>query len=270
MGRASEAFGAASILRGLRRMRGVPRLSGAVQLAARVVTGEVVDQRSARVRAIRELAPGRTFAEVGGLWGTVNETVTVALQAGASEATMIDFQQPGDALWQRFDARCAAVGVSGYRCVVGDLCNDRLADDVGRFDVTVCGGVLYHAPNPVNAIRNLIAITRGRFLLTSAVVPPVISNRAGALTLQPGACLLVPALGESERAIVREHFDAYGIPATGINRPGAFAVEGQIKYGPWWWLFTADTLINMCRVFGVEIENVWHHPRSATVQARIR
>ena len=94
-----------------------------------------------RQEVIRELCPGKTFADVGGLFGTVNEMVTVAMLAGAREATMIDFQPAKNWQWPLFHERCRELGVSGYHSVVGDICNDRLVDDVGRFDVTHCSGV---------------------------------------------------------------------------------------------------------------------------------
>ena len=37
-------------------------------------------------RWIAELVPNRTFADIGGLGGTVNETVSLALRHGAREA----------------------------------------------------------------------------------------------------------------------------------------------------------------------------------------
>ena len=137
--------------------------------------------------------------------------------------------------------------------------------------------MLYHTPNPVNVIRNLIAPTRERFMLTSAVVPPVIANRAGRLALSPGQCLLVPALNDPERAVVCEHFRERLVGrALGISLPGTFVVDNQLQGKPWWWLFTAETLVGMCRVFDVEIEQTWSHRRSgqshitgATVLARI-
>ena len=76
---------------------------------------------------------------------------------------------------------------------------------VGQFDVVHCSSVFYHTPDPVNAIRNLISITREPFLLSSAVVPNVISNRVGKLALRAGECLLVPALDERDRAVLREY-----------------------------------------------------------------
>lgn len=120
------------------------------------------DLKRLRERVIGKLVAGKTFAEIGGLWGTTNETVSIAMRSGAREATMIDITEPENTQWTRFHERCRELGVTGYRSVVGDICNDHLADDVGRFDITHCAGVVYHVPNPVDAIRNLIAITRER------------------------------------------------------------------------------------------------------------
>ncbi len=43
-----------------------------------------------REQWVATAAVGKSFAEVGGLWGTVNEQVTVAAAAGATATTMID------------------------------------------------------------------------------------------------------------------------------------------------------------------------------------
>ena len=222
---------------------------------------------------------GKTFAEIGGLWGTVNETVSIAMRSGACEATMIDIVEFGDPQWTRFHERCRELGVTGYHSAVGDICNDRLADDVGRFDITHCAGVVYHVPNPIDVIRNLIAITRERFILTSAVVPARLANRAGTLTLPPGQCLLVPTLDAAQRAILQEYFTTVGRKAKGITGEGSFVTKhGRFHGGPWWWLFTADTLIRMCELFDISIEQTWdsrpgtpetEEPTAVTVLARL-
>ena len=43
---------------------------------------------------IKQLAKDRTFVDVGGLWNTVNERVTIAAKAGAAQVTMIDGMDP--------------------------------------------------------------------------------------------------------------------------------------------------------------------------------
>ena len=210
-------------------------------------------------RWIAELVPNRTFADIGGLWGTSNETVSIAMRHGAHEATMVDIQPPHSKWWKAFHERCEALGISGYRSVVGDICNDRIADDIGCFDITHCSGIIYHLPSPFHMIRNLISITRERFILTSMVVPDRIENRFGTLELYRGQCLSVPTLSGSRRDILIEHFDQAGIKAGGLNVPSNPPVtpRGRFHYGPWWWLFSAETVVGMCEIFRVDIEKTW-------------
>ena len=209
-------------------------------------------------RRIAELVPNKTFADVGGLWGTLNETVSIAMQHGAREATMVDIQRSDTKWWKAFDDRCRDLGVSGYRSVVGDICNDRIVDQVGPFDITHCAGIIYHVPNPVGMIHNLISITRERFILGSMVVPKRIVNQFGTLELSMGQCLLVPVLSERERNIVAEHFSQMKVNALGVTQPASFmAKNGPFRYAPYWWLYTEETLVGMCRMFDVTVENIW-------------
>ena len=209
-------------------------------------------------RRIAELVPNKTFADIGGLWGTVNETVSIAIQHGAREATMVDIQPLQNKWWMAFHERCDELGVSGYRSVVGDICDDRIADEIGCFDITHCSGIIYHVPDPVGMIRNLLSITRERFILSSMVVPRRIQNHFGTLELGTGQCLLVPVLSEHERKIVAEYFTQMKVNAGGLTQSSPFmAKDGRILYGPWWWLFTTETLAGMCELFGVSVENVW-------------
>ena len=53
----------------------------------------------------------RTFADVGGLWGVVNEKVSVGYQYGASQLTMIDVTPPEDELWRQFRERMVTLNV---------------------------------------------------------------------------------------------------------------------------------------------------------------
>ena len=47
----------------------------------------------------RGAGPNRTFADIGGLGGTVNETVSLALRHGARKATMIASARAAAAFW---------------------------------------------------------------------------------------------------------------------------------------------------------------------------
>ena len=223
-------------------------------------------------RELGGLVAGKTFAEVGGLWNTVNERVSLALAAGCREATMIDIQPLENTLWTRFHDRCRELGVSGYRSVCGDICDDRIVAE-GPFDVVHCAGVIYHCPNPLVAIRNLITITRERVMVSSVAIPERIANRAGTFHTPAGCCLFVPALGDHQRAILRGTPDlALHLAldfSSGRDERGVLSADGRFRYGPWWWLYTAETFVRMVASFdNVRIEKTWERPHRVTVLAR--
>src|SRR5260370_410077 len=66
---------------------------------------------------ISRVVDGRSFAEVGGLWGTVNEKVSVAHQRGAQALAMFDTAPEGHMWWQKFEERRASLNVPDVRCV---------------------------------------------------------------------------------------------------------------------------------------------------------
>ena len=215
---------------------------------------------------------GRTFADIGGLWGTVNETVTIAALNGASETTMIDIQRESSEWWAAFHDRCASLNVSGYNSIVADICRRNVIAKTGQFDVTHCSGILYHVPDPIGLIRNLISITRERFILSSMLVPSRITNEAGSLDISVGEFHCVPILKGQTKAILATHFDDVGVNVGGVNGPDPrfISTAGHLRTGPWWYLFTAETMIAMCEMFDVTIEKTWISKKGAqSILARI-
>lgn len=203
---------------------------------------------------IRSLSPGKTFADVGGLWGLVAEKVTVAAAAGASAVTMIDFPfSRYDPLWNDFKDRCKARGV---------VC-DCLHDDVnstraGPFDVVHCAGVVYHSPNPFHMVTKLAAMTRGTLLLGSTRVPTSIAG----LELPTGAALFVPAMTDEQKKSVHAFF---GVGMIGITTDNEWRAK---DYGPWWWVFTEACLVRMVEAAGMHVEAVWPYWEGRAVMIR--
>ena len=203
---------------------------------------------------------GKTFAEVGGLWGTDNEQVTGAARAGASATTMIDIAPGGadDDLWQRFRDRATALGVTGTTCLEGSIDDPGTVARAGSFDVVCCNGVLYHCPDPLHTLRQLRAITRETLVLGTVTMPETVATTAGTISVEAGAALLVPAIDESRRAILAQWLRDLGdihIQADGITHgvPSGWALD---DYGPWWWMFTRDHVAGLMRVSGFEVQAV--------------
>lgn len=204
-------------------------------------------------------APDKSFAEVGGLWGTVNEQVTIAARAGATATTMIDVE-PNDGseadLWKLFRERAAALGVTDTVCVQGSIDDPETVQRVGSFDVVSCSGVIYHCPEPLHTLRQLRAITRETLILGTATIPETVSNAAGSVSVEPGAALLTPAMTQSQCAVLGQWLrEVGGVQALGVNHPmqSDWALD---DYKAWWWFFTRDYVAALLRDAGFEVETI--------------
>lgn len=228
--------------------------------SAALVCASMAEFESIRARWVAGASAGKSFAEVGGLWGTVNEQVSVAARAGATATTMIDVA-PDDGsdderLWELFRERAASLGVTGTNCVQGSIDDPETARRVGCFDVVCCSGVIYHCPEPLHTLRQLRAITRETLILGSATIPEKVSSSAGSLSVEPGAAILVPAIAESHRAVLGEWLrEVGGGEALGVNYPlqTDWALD---DYTAWWWFFTRDYVAALLRLAGFELQNI--------------
>ena len=70
---------------------------------------------------ITKVVKNKSFADVGGLWGTVNEKVSVAHAGGASTLAMVDISPPGDVLWERFEERRQTLQLPEVQAISGDV-----------------------------------------------------------------------------------------------------------------------------------------------------
>ena len=224
---------------------------------------------------IRAEVAGARFADIGGLWGIVNEKVTVAARAGAASVTMVDLAVPGHDLWKQFRDHCRERGVSGVEELSGNIEDPSFARKLTPFDVTYCSGVIYHAPNPYRMIECLRSVTRNTLILGSMTVPERISNEAGDLQFGGGQVLSIPAASERERAILTRHFDSLSLEILNINRPGSYPWvfdNRAFNYEPWWWLWTPETLGRMVEACGFRVRttiDIWTDRAHAVVCDRI-
>ena len=201
---------------------------------------------------ISKVVEGRSFADVGGLWGTINEKASIAHGFGATDLGMFDLVTPSSDLWAKFAERQATLGLPDVRCVSGDIINLTAEPGHDRYDVVHCSGVLYHVPDQLRLLNALRKLATQYVVLTSVVVPSKIENEEGVLDLPDAGVVFVPALGGRERAIVRRHWEKVvgSTHAIGITCDPEWDVK---DYSPWWWMPTIPALQGMCAAAGFDV-----------------
>jgi hypothetical protein len=193
-----------------------------------------------------------SFADVGGLWGLVNEKITVAVKAGCQAATMIDIMPINHESWTEFDQRAISMGMTDYRKLQGNVDDPTLSNKAGTFDFVHCSGVIYHVPNPLHTLSCLRALTSRYLLLASMTVPRRITTNAGEISFVGGRTIFLPAIDAATKEILAEHFGALGISLAGVS-DDQYPWTSVFSYGPWWWLWTEDTLSAMLRLTGFRV-----------------
>ena len=221
----------------------------------RVLSGE----RYMKDQWIQNLVDGKTFADIGGLWGTVNEKVSVAVEAGASAAAMVDIQDITNDLWKNFDDRCNTLGVSGYVKIQADIMESTAAGLIGTHDIVHCSGIIYHTPEPLRLLHNLKKVTGTYLILGSTTIPSSIRVRDEVIETIAGTSYFVPALSNEQNQLFAEHFNHEGIQIMGINWDHPFDwynANGGVNFSPWWWLFTSEYLVSLLELAGFEVIDV--------------
>jgi SAM-dependent methyltransferase len=200
---------------------------------------------------ISRVVKGKTFADLGGLWGTVNEKVSVAHSAGATGLTMIDRITKEEDDWRQFEERRRSLGLPEVECISKDILS--LADNPGypQYDVVHCAGVLYHIPDPMRLVETLWKITREYVILSSVITPTKVKSDLGTLEVPESCCLFIPALKGNELAIVKSYWQRFvGDGAVGVTRE--LADWRDTHYVPWWWLPTVEALKSMASAAGFQ------------------
>lgn len=209
----------------------------AARVRRRLRRGSATREEAHGSRFVETHAPGRSFADIGGMWGVDGEVALRAAAAGASSVTLFDAGEPTPAFLER-----AATQGAEIRCVQGDLEDPVSVDQIGPHQIVWCSGVIYHTPNPVLQLMHLRRITTELLFLRSATMPEVPGF--------PQACVFHPYLDARDRAPL-----ARGLPnparATGLGTP--FDPRPMYGHGNWWWGITPSALRAMLRTARFEV-----------------
>ena len=156
---------------------------------------------------ITEHVAGLSFVDIGGLWGTNGETVSTAVNGGATRAVMADIQTPDGHWWVALRERLAELGIEDYEEMQVDICAPDAPQILGSFDFVHCAGVMYHVPDLFRFVGNLVEVTNKYLLLSSVVMPDRIDRTSGSLVFGSDHAYLSPVLTAGAREIVAAYLE---------------------------------------------------------------
>ncbi|MCL2217060.1 MAG: class I SAM-dependent methyltransferase [Defluviitaleaceae bacterium] len=205
---------------------------------------------------IQQIVPGKSFADLGGLWNTVKERVSVAALNGAVQYTMMDISPMDNKWWQAYRKRLSEFEVIGAKEIELNCMDLDAVKKVEPVDVLHCNGIIYHIPNYFEFIRNIIKLSKEYIILGSQVVPNKIENEFGSIEFQCPGLLPNVGLNPSQKQILKQHYAKISPKIVRTDehpRPNLADDDFLSDFGPWFWFFTPEYLYNLLIDFGLQV-----------------
>jgi hypothetical protein len=198
--------------------------------------GETVGNYGDLPGFIRSHAPGKSFADIGCMWGVNGEYAFIAEEAGATRVVGVDVFGPTP----EFEATRTTRG-SRVEFVLGDVSRVETLARIGRVDVVFCAGVLYHHPSPFELLVALRRICGETLILRTSTIPEVRGL--------PNAAVYFPMLTEQGRAL-------WNLKGLGVLHQAGISNEFQPSdgYGNWFWGLTPSCLESLLKTAGFRVD----------------
>lgn len=198
--------------------------------------GDVVGSYDRLPEYIRRHAPGRSFADIGCMWGVNGEYAFLAEEAGATSVKAVDVFGPTPEFEEKRLARNSRV-----EFILGDLARADTIARIGTADVVFCAGVLYHHPSPFDLLVALRQICRETLILRTSTIPEVPGL--------PNAAVYFPMLDARGREL-------WNLKRLGLLHQAGISNEFQPSegYGNWFWGLTPSCLESLLATAGFRVD----------------
>jgi SAM-dependent methyltransferase len=185
---------------------------------------------------IGKYAPGRSFVDIGCMWGVNGEYTFLAEEAGATIVKGVDIFGPTPEFETKWLARNSSV-----EFILGDAGHPATIERVGVMDVVFCAGVLYHHPSPFDLLVALRRMCGQTLILRTSAIPEIKGL--------PNAAVYFPMLKPHDRRLwnLRSLGLLYQV---GISN----GFEPREGYGNWFWGMTPSCLHSLLETAGFRVE----------------
>ena len=202
----------------------------------RASRGDILGNYDRLPEYIRRHAPGRTFADIGCMWGVNGEYSFIAEEAGATRVKAVDVFGPTPEFEEKKRERRSHV-----EFILGDAGRPETIARIGVVDVVFCAGVLYHHPSPFDLLVALRRICRETLILRTSTIPEVRGL--------PNAAVYFPMLSAEAREL-------WNLRSLGLLHQSGISNEFQPAegYGNWFWGLTPSCLESLLKTAGFRVD----------------
>jgi SAM-dependent methyltransferase len=185
---------------------------------------------------ISKFAPGKSFLDVGCMWGVNGAYAFLAEEAGATCVKGIDVFGPTPEFLEKKEQRRSRV-----EFILGDATHPCTIEIAGQMDVVFCAGVLYHHPSPFDLLVALRRMCRETLILRSSTIPEIRGL--------PNAAVYFPMMRAEDRKL-------WNLSSLGVhNQVGiAGAFQPEAGYGNWFWGLTPSCLASLLETAGFRVD----------------
>lgn len=186
---------------------------------------------------IKQYAPGRTFVDIGCMWGVNGEYAFIAEEAGATAVIGVDVFGPTPEFQEKHKARKSSV-----EFLLGDAGDPHTIATVGVVDVILCAGVLYHHPSPFDLLVALRRMCRETLILRASSIPEISGF--------PNAAVYYPMLKSKDRRL-------WNLSSLGVGRQVGITDRFEAKegYGNWFWGLTPSCISALLETAGFRVDH---------------
>jgi hypothetical protein len=202
----------------------------------RASRGDILGNYDRLPEYIRRHAPGKTFADIGCMWGVNGEYSFIAEEAGATRVKAVDVFGPTPEFEEKKRERRSQV-----EFILGDAGRPDTIARIGVVDVVFCAGVLYHHPSPFDLLVALRRICRETLILRTSTIPEVRGL--------PNAAVYFPMLNAEAREL-------WNLRSLGLLHQSGISNEFQPAegYGNWFWGLTPSCLESLLKTAGFRVD----------------
>jgi SAM-dependent methyltransferase len=184
---------------------------------------------------IRRHAPGKSFVDIGCMWGVNGKYSFIAEEAGATTVKALDVFGPTPEFEAEKKARNSAV-----EFILGDATQPETIARVGVVDVVFCAGVLYHHPSPFDLLVALRRMCGKTLILRTSTIPEIKGL--------PNAAVYFPMLKPEDRRL-------WDLRNLGMGKQVGITdgFEPEEGYGNWFWGLTPSCLESLLETAGFRV-----------------